>query len=93
MRDNFLLEIGVHGPFFTWSNKQEGINQVFSKIDRILCNDDRIHIMGNTSATFLTEGISDHCPCVIKLDNTMIKGLEPLNTAICGVWQRNLWAL
>lgn len=71
--------MGVHGPFFTWSNKQEGTNRVFSKIDRILCNDEWLNRMRNASATFVTEGILYHCPCVIKLDNTIIRRPRAFN--------------
>lgn len=57
--------------FFTWSSKQEGTSRVFSKIDRVFCNEEWPHRLGD--AIFLNEGISDHCPCISKLDNTILR--------------------
>ena len=36
--DSGLEDHKSSGPFFTWSNKQEGEDRVFSKIDRVLAN-------------------------------------------------------
>ncbi|KAL9228042.1 hypothetical protein vseg_003660 [Gypsophila vaccaria] len=30
----------AHGAFFTWNNKQEMRDRVFSRIDRVMVNDD-----------------------------------------------------
>ena len=35
LRDCCLHDAVMIGPFFTWSNKQEGEHRVFSKIDRV----------------------------------------------------------
>ena len=31
-----ILDIKMAGNFYTWNNKQEGSNRVFSKIDRVM---------------------------------------------------------
>ncbi|XP_057248240.1 uncharacterized protein LOC130590220 [Beta vulgaris subsp. vulgaris] len=67
VRDCKLMEMQMSGPFFTWSNKQEGEHRVFSKIDRVFVNDIWMDKFVNCCAEFLPEGISDHCPCVLKL--------------------------
>ncbi|XP_074304928.1 uncharacterized protein LOC141639779 [Silene latifolia] len=51
------------------SNKQEVQSRVYSRIDRVLINDDWLNMHPESFANFLPEGIYDHCPCVIQLDS------------------------
>lgn len=34
-----LSDLKSTGSFYTWNNKQEGDARIFSKLDRVLCND------------------------------------------------------
>lgn len=38
LRECEIQEMEIVGPFFTWSNKQEGDPLVYSKIDRVFVN-------------------------------------------------------
>ncbi|XP_010681227.2 uncharacterized protein LOC104896208 [Beta vulgaris subsp. vulgaris] len=72
------------GPYYTWSNKQEGENRVFSKIDRVLANSKWFDSFRNAYAMFLPEGISYHCARVVKLDNTMVEKAKSFK--FCNMW-------
>ncbi|XP_021845359.2 uncharacterized protein [Spinacia oleracea] len=61
-----LNEVKTMGRFYTWNNKQDGADRVFSRIDRVLANTkwgDRFEL---AEATFLPEGDFDHCPMVLN---------------------------
>ncbi|XP_010666518.1 uncharacterized protein LOC104883668 [Beta vulgaris subsp. vulgaris] len=77
LRDCELHDAVCSGPFFTWSNKQEGVDRVFSKIDRICVNEMWEDMFPGATCTFYPESISDHCPCVVKLDNRVLTKPRP----------------
>lgn len=86
IKDCNVHDMGMSGPFFTWSNKQEGVNRVFSKIDSKLCNDEWYHMFEAANAMLLREGNSNHSPAIIMLDSARIlQGLS--NIVTCGDWQ------
>ncbi|XP_074305347.1 uncharacterized protein LOC141640442 [Silene latifolia] len=62
-----LYDLVSTGAYFTWKNKQEGDARVYSRIDRVLANDDWILNGPNGVVTFLPEGLYDHSPCLIEL--------------------------
>ncbi|KAM3234286.1 hypothetical protein P3L10_019646 [Capsicum annuum] len=53
------------GSFYTWSNKQQGVARVYSKIDRVLVNDEWVSNLPASKACFLQEGLYDHCPVLV----------------------------
>ncbi|XP_074318939.1 uncharacterized protein LOC141655779 [Silene latifolia] len=61
-----LTELNTIGAFFTWNNKHENASKVYSKIDRVLVNDDWLTAFPECFANFLPEGLFDHCPCLIQ---------------------------
>ncbi|XP_048502701.1 uncharacterized protein LOC125498519 [Beta vulgaris subsp. vulgaris] len=71
-------------PHYTWSNKKEGDQRVFSKIDRVLANSKWFDSFRNAYAMFLLEGISYQCACVVKLDNTLVEKARPFK--FCNMW-------
>ncbi|XP_048493226.1 uncharacterized protein LOC125493756 [Beta vulgaris subsp. vulgaris] len=77
LRNCELQEQVTVGPFFTWSNKQEGCDRVFSRIDRVVVNEKWMEQYPNAETLFLPENISDHCPCLIKLDKRVINKPKP----------------
>ncbi|XP_048502962.1 uncharacterized protein LOC125498737 [Beta vulgaris subsp. vulgaris] len=77
LRDCELHDVVCSGPFFTWSNKQEGVDRVFSKIDRVCVNEQWEDLFPDATSTFYTESISDHCPCVVKLDTKVLTKPRP----------------
>ncbi|XP_074282854.1 uncharacterized protein LOC141607401 [Silene latifolia] len=68
-----LYDMISTGAYFTWNNKQEGDARVFSRIDRVLANDEWI-LNGPTGVvSFLQEGLYDHSPCLIKLGEDTVR--------------------
>lgn len=65
MRECGLIDHVTIGPLFTWRNIEEGVNRVYSKIDRVLENEEWDKMYGSVWASFLPESISDHNPCVV----------------------------
>lgn len=51
-----LGDIKQAGRFYTWNNKQEGENRVFSKIDKVMANVTWLENFDNAVVTFLPEG-------------------------------------
>ncbi|XP_074283135.1 uncharacterized protein LOC141607680 [Silene latifolia] len=68
-----LYDLSSTGAYFTWNNKQEGNERVFSRIDRVLANDEWILNGPDGSITFLPEGLYDHSPCLIECWNAQIR--------------------
>ena len=62
-----LGDIKQAGRFYTWNNKQEGENRVFSKIDRVMANTTWLENFDNVVVTFLHEGEYDHCPGIVSV--------------------------
>ncbi|XP_074304161.1 uncharacterized protein LOC141638873 [Silene latifolia] len=61
-----LYDLSSTGAYFTWNNKQEGDERVFSRIDRVMANDEWILNGPDGGITFLPEGLYDHSPCLIE---------------------------
>ncbi|XP_074297048.1 uncharacterized protein LOC141627722 [Silene latifolia] len=62
-----LSDLKARGAFYTWTNKHEHGSRVFSRIDRVLCNEAWLDAYPDSYAHFLPEGMYDHCPCLIHL--------------------------
>ncbi|KAL2897505.1 hypothetical protein RDABS01_039288 [Bienertia sinuspersici] len=72
-----LQDIPYSGHFYTWTNKQLAQDRVYYKLDRVLENEAWIDKYDTGNAVFLTEGCSDHCPMVIRMDQGVGKGRKP----------------
>ncbi|XP_074298734.1 uncharacterized protein LOC141629661 [Silene latifolia] len=68
-----LYDLSSTGAYFTWNNKQEGDERVFSRIDRVLANDTWILNGPDGSITFMPEGLYDHSPCLIECWNAQTR--------------------
>ncbi|XP_048502930.2 uncharacterized protein LOC125498714 [Beta vulgaris subsp. vulgaris] len=66
MEDCHVRELKASGQFYTWNNKQEGLDRVFCKLDRVLGNDAWLDDWPLTEVTILAEGEFDHCPLLLK---------------------------
>ncbi|XP_019236840.1 PREDICTED: uncharacterized protein LOC109217066 [Nicotiana attenuata] len=62
-----LEEMKSSGAFYTWNNKQGGTDRVYSRIDRVLINNDWILTMPDSEVFYRSEGTYDHCPAIIRL--------------------------
>ncbi|XP_074266559.1 uncharacterized protein LOC141589836 [Silene latifolia] len=78
-------DIKAVGSFFTWTNKQEASQRVYSRIDRVMINDEWINMFPESFANFLPEGLYDHCPCIVQLEEDTRKRKIPFRYF-------NMWA-
>ncbi|XP_075078439.1 uncharacterized protein LOC142164352 [Nicotiana tabacum] len=54
------------GAFYTWNNKQGGADIVYSRIDRVLINNEWILALPDSEVFYRNEGTFDHCPAIIR---------------------------
>ncbi|XP_057250742.1 uncharacterized protein LOC130591438 [Beta vulgaris subsp. vulgaris] len=62
-----LDDIKSNGCYYTWNNKQQGSDRVFSKLDRVLGNDKWRDQFSTAEAIFMEEGLFDHTPTLIRV--------------------------
>ncbi|KAM6551594.1 hypothetical protein CsatB_001402 [Cannabis sativa] len=62
-----LEDVKSTGSFYTWTNKQQGHDRIYSKIDRVLANQQWCDNYPSAEALFLNEGTFDHTPCISSL--------------------------
>ncbi|KAM6548302.1 hypothetical protein CsatB_019978 [Cannabis sativa] len=67
IQDCQLEDIKATSAFFTWTNKQQGQDRIFSKIDRIMANQNWLDTYPNAKALFLNEGTYDHTTGILSL--------------------------
>ncbi|KAK9690046.1 hypothetical protein RND81_09G100800 [Saponaria officinalis] len=60
-----LDDMSCTGCEFTWHNRQESGSAVYSKLDRVMINTAWSDVFAQTSAQFLTPGLSDHSPSLV----------------------------
>ncbi|XP_048493001.1 uncharacterized protein LOC125493579 [Beta vulgaris subsp. vulgaris] len=60
-----LVDVKASGRHFTWNNKQEGNDRVFSRIDRVIATHDWVDKYDMAEASFLPEGNYDHTPILL----------------------------
>ncbi|XP_074299433.1 uncharacterized protein LOC141630528 [Silene latifolia] len=58
-------DLQATGALFTWSNKQNPVDRVYSRLDRVMGNNEWMLEFGDYLAHFHPEGVFDHCPCTI----------------------------
>ncbi|XP_074299812.1 uncharacterized protein LOC141630982 [Silene latifolia] len=61
-----VLDSPAIGSLFTWCNKHEPSSRVYSRLDRVLVNQDWLTQRPQAYAHFYCEGIFDHIPCVVQ---------------------------
>ncbi|XP_021835103.2 uncharacterized protein [Spinacia oleracea] len=62
-----MEDIKCVGNLFTWNNKQQGNNRVFSKIDRYMANQACQTCFPVAEVCFMPEGIFDHSPGLLSV--------------------------
>ncbi|XP_074293050.1 uncharacterized protein LOC141619949 [Silene latifolia] len=60
-----MEDISATGALFTWSHKQDAGSRVYSRLDRIMSNQEWVENFGDYLAHFHPEGLFDHCPCTL----------------------------
>ncbi|XP_074314480.1 uncharacterized protein LOC141649696 [Silene latifolia] len=79
-----LLDLPAQGAFFTWNNKHEPVAMVFSRLDRVMVNDEWLMHFLETTTIFHPEGLFDHYPCTINMSNESERRVDS-NISICGL--------
>lgn len=69
---NGLLDLGHHGPAYTWSNKQQGSRCIAARLDRALANMDWTLKYPDTAVFHLPRFQSDHLPILLRTELTPI---------------------
>ncbi|XP_062114042.1 uncharacterized protein LOC133825062 [Humulus lupulus] len=54
------------GSYFTWTNNQDGLERIYSKIDHALIDEDWLDVFPQSVAVFQWEVVSDHCSCTVS---------------------------
>ncbi|KAK9673138.1 hypothetical protein RND81_12G148900 [Saponaria officinalis] len=62
-----LEDLQSTGCEFTWTNKQDGLARVWSKLDSVMVNSTWLQHFPSTTAVFLPLGISDHSPALVTI--------------------------
>uniref|UniRef100_A0A803Q6X4 DUF4283 domain-containing protein n=1 Tax=Cannabis sativa TaxID=3483 RepID=A0A803Q6X4_CANSA len=65
------------GSFYTWTNKHEVGDGIFSKLDRVFTNNIWLDEFPNTYDCFKWEIVSDHCLCLIHFQELNNVGVKP----------------
>ncbi|XP_019237290.1 PREDICTED: uncharacterized protein LOC109217490 [Nicotiana attenuata] len=66
-QDIGITEIPWRGDYFTWTNKQEGDDRVWSRIDRLFGNDLWMMNYSHLSTEYGEPYISDHNPMIVNM--------------------------
>ncbi|XP_074314000.1 uncharacterized protein LOC141649204 [Silene latifolia] len=69
-----LLDSPATGSFYTWNNKQEPSTRVYSRLDRVLVNQEWLQVRPDAYANFFNDGYFDHSPCIIQDSTTSFAG-------------------
>ncbi|XP_060967001.1 uncharacterized protein LOC133035175 [Cannabis sativa] len=77
-------EIKSSGSYFTWSTKHDLGSRIFSKLDRVLLNEDWMDHFPDNEACFKWECISDHSFCIVKNNRIGSVGVRPFR--FCNHW-------
>ncbi|XP_021837778.2 uncharacterized protein [Spinacia oleracea] len=65
-----LNVVKTAGRLYTWNNKQQAGDRVFTRIDIVLTNSSWDTLVLTSEAMYLPEGEYDHCPMILTTYNT-----------------------
>ncbi|XP_074300544.1 uncharacterized protein LOC141631823 [Silene latifolia] len=61
-----VMDMQATGAFYTWNNKQPPETRVYSRLDRLMVNQEWLDQFPEYLANFLPEGLFDHNPCLVS---------------------------
>ena len=65
-----MVDLGFHGPNYTWVNKRDVGQFIQERLDRGFANPLWSDLYPEAAIHHLARTHSDHCPVLLKLDNT-----------------------
>ncbi|KAI9107229.1 hypothetical protein K1719_021838 [Acacia pycnantha] len=72
IQDCGLVDVEIKGPFFTWKwPKWEGLDRVYKRLDRCLCNISWLEAFENAEVRIIPRLCSDHHPILVNLNADM----------------------
>ena len=79
-----MVDLGFHGPKFTWVNKREVGRFIQERLDRGFTNIDWRDLYPEAAVHHLACTYSDHCPVLLNLDTPLFIPLStfPLSTCL-----------
>ncbi|XP_074314936.1 uncharacterized protein LOC141651109 [Silene latifolia] len=79
-----LDDLTCTGVDMSWTNKQDSVTRVWSKLDRVLANPGFITSYPNAFGHFQEPGLSDHSPILVQIsqDKKVVKRFSFLNSWI-----------
>ncbi|XP_062085726.1 uncharacterized protein LOC133791831 [Humulus lupulus] len=72
-----LADVKYLGCFFTWNNKQDKNSRIYSKLDRVMANQEWFIKYEFAEVLFLPEGNLDHSPAVLTVYLEVRGGVRP----------------
>uniref|UniRef100_A0A803PQY4 Reverse transcriptase domain-containing protein n=1 Tax=Cannabis sativa TaxID=3483 RepID=A0A803PQY4_CANSA len=72
-----LEDVKYGGSYFTWNNRQQGDDRIYSKIDRVMANPSWLNMYPIAEALFLQEGLFDHTPVILTVYPSLPSGRKP----------------
>lgn len=72
-----LIKVRGIEAFYTWSNKRQGDDRIFNKIDRCICNAEWYAQHANITFGIKNQSISDHNPLMIYFNQSSQQGGKP----------------
>ncbi|CAI9094645.1 OLC1v1030420C1 [Oldenlandia corymbosa var. corymbosa] len=83
---NVAYRTSQSGKLYTWYNNRVGEERVYAKLDRALVNGEWVDTFPDSLVSVQMEGISDHTPLVVQIENKIQKKATPFKFF-------NMWSL
>ncbi|XP_074297319.1 uncharacterized protein LOC141628029 [Silene latifolia] len=75
-----VVDIPATGSLFTWNNKQQYVDRIYSRLDRFMINKAWSDKFPELYANFLPDGIFDHTPCLLN-SSTQVQQIRSFKLA------------
>ncbi|XP_020270982.1 uncharacterized protein LOC109846169 [Asparagus officinalis] len=79
-----LTHLKSIGCYFTWNNKQEAISRIWSRLDRVLVNEEWIQNYTSSQEDFLVPNYSNHSLALLPIGEEDFGGKKPFT--IFSIW-------
>ncbi|XP_020249470.1 uncharacterized protein LOC109826864 [Asparagus officinalis] len=72
-----FVHLKTTGCFYTWCNKQDKDTRIWSRLDRVLINEEWVQQYTSSQVEFLPPSCSDHSPALITIVDDTFEGKRP----------------